>query len=834
MVGRRTGRLAGAVLALLVLVLTATGTAGDGRAGALGPRPYDYFAKSHALLIGIDDYSGAWEPLKKAVEDAREMAKALARQGFTTEVVENPDAAELHARVQRFLREVGSDPEARLLIWFSGHGVTINGEGYLVAKGAPKQDTWQFYNNALSLRTLGQTYTREANARHVLLLLDACFSGTVFLGERGDRPLSPTVELAVSERVRQMIASGTGTQRVSDNGAFRGAVIAALEGRARAADPDGDGYILASDLGQYLHDRITKERGKAQTPQHGKLNDRRFNGGDFVFRIPGGGAAPARDRPLVVSIDDGRAAPATGTGYVDTLVASFERESLALARYPGFTAGLVALLVAGLLVGMTWRNRVRLRAEAVPGTPGHAEIVAQARKRWLAPEGYRAGLRRWLAWMSAKFEDDRAFSAGSYEWLLRLAVIYPIAGVYLVWLVTGENTSGIEGLLPVQTGSRRWLTLVFAAFAIPGAIDLMKNGSLRGMVLLLASSIFVVLGNRYVSQGSFVASIIVVVAVTSWFSSPGTVLNFTGIGASLSLVVSAILGSGNSFWLDPKSWLCVAIAGLSLAEVDLFNRLAKAKAPNWALGVQTGVFAILVIALSFMMGSRVEATAVKSMLTFLIALPLINVVFDWLSLGVTRWLLGGTARGRLAVLNGVLDALAAVALLMGLAVATTAALEGLNTLAFLGGAVDPLIDVGSVLRTLRERPGDPAVWWVYLMLFSTLAPSLVHLFIATGSLLTLGAPGRWLEGHAREIADGFEGNAAKLRRAARFMTARQMSQLAMLAVFVVAVVGGLWGLRLGLPQLAEALLWTAEETAAAFGTPIRPARPDWIATGPWR
>jgi hypothetical protein len=60
-----------------------------------------------------------------------------------------------------------------------------------------------------------------------------------------------------------------------------------------------------------------------------------------------------------------------------------------------------------------------------------------------------------------------------------------------------------------------------------------------------------------------------------------------------------------------------------------------------------------------------------SLLVFLAALPLINVVFDWISLGVTRGLLSWQVSGRpswLATLGiGALDLFVAVILLFALA-----------------------------------------------------------------------------------------------------------------------------------------------------------------------
>jgi len=51
------------------------------------------------------------------------------------------------------------------------------------------------------------------------------------------------------------------------------------------ADANGDGYLTASEIGMYLGDRVTNLTESAQTPRYGKLRDKDFDRGDFVFVI---------------------------------------------------------------------------------------------------------------------------------------------------------------------------------------------------------------------------------------------------------------------------------------------------------------------------------------------------------------------------------------------------------------------------------------------------------------------------------------------------------------------------------------------------------------------
>ncbi|MGA1105021.1 MAG: hypothetical protein ACO3T7_15465, partial [Pseudomonadales bacterium] len=84
--------------------------------------------------------------------------------------------------------------------------------------------------------------------------------------------------------MRQFLTSGDADQTVSDDGQFRELFVRAILGE-EPADANGDGYLTASEIGMYLGDRITNLTESAQTPRYGKLRDKDFDRGDFVFVI---------------------------------------------------------------------------------------------------------------------------------------------------------------------------------------------------------------------------------------------------------------------------------------------------------------------------------------------------------------------------------------------------------------------------------------------------------------------------------------------------------------------------------------------------------------------
>lgn len=249
------------------------------------PAPGKPFSASHALVIGIDSYDNGWRKLGMAVEDAQQVATALKDNGFDdVELKLDLGEAELERTIKAFIYGKGADPDARLLIWFAGHGHTIGDEGYLVPRDAPlpgqtPASEAAFQASAMPLATFG-TYMSEVKARHVIAIFDTCFSGSVFNATRSSVPASVTK--ATTQLARQFIASGSAGEEALDDGSFRKAFIAALSGADRRALSE-DGYLTGSRLGAYLAEQISRKTGGRQNPIYSTSNVMGLDRGDFVF-----------------------------------------------------------------------------------------------------------------------------------------------------------------------------------------------------------------------------------------------------------------------------------------------------------------------------------------------------------------------------------------------------------------------------------------------------------------------------------------------------------------------------------------------------------------------
>ena len=146
------------------------------------------YEESYALVIGIDDYTGGWPRLSNSVRDARLVAETLRERGFHVDFRKNLRSADFTQALQDFFTTRGENPEARLFLWYSGHGHSEGGEGFLVPADAPKStERGRFKRSAVHMRNF-EGLVRLAESSHVFVVFDACFAGTIFKSGRGTPP----------------------------------------------------------------------------------------------------------------------------------------------------------------------------------------------------------------------------------------------------------------------------------------------------------------------------------------------------------------------------------------------------------------------------------------------------------------------------------------------------------------------------------------------------------------------------------------------------------------------------------------------------------------------
>ena len=244
----------------------------------------DFYKDYHAIVIGVSDYD-YWPKIPNAVEDAREVSTKLLSMGYNVQLITDPNSADLNFILTRIAWKKGKEKNRALLIYFAGHGETVDLAdgtklGYIIPKDGPLYDIdpFAFDTKAISMKDI-EMLALKIKSRHVLMLFDSCFSGSIFgLKRAAPRAIRDTS----AKPVRQFITSGDANEQVPDQSMFKICFLQALEGYA---DYNKDGYLTGSELGLYLQENVIKYTRGNQHPQYGKINNPLLDKGDFVFKM---------------------------------------------------------------------------------------------------------------------------------------------------------------------------------------------------------------------------------------------------------------------------------------------------------------------------------------------------------------------------------------------------------------------------------------------------------------------------------------------------------------------------------------------------------------------
>ncbi len=238
----------------------------------------------HALVVGVSDYD-KWPDLPNAVKDAQEVSEALKRLGFTVKLMSNPTSKELKKGLNDLTYKYGREENRALLFYYAGHGETElladdTKLGYIIPSDCPLlcDDPQGFVNRAISMKDI-EVYSLRIHSKHVLMLFDSCFSGSLFSLVRA---VPEDITEKSSLPVRQYITAGTEDETVPDRSMFKRCLLLGLEGDA---DLTRDGYITGTELGLYLSDKVVQGTGRAQHPQYGKIRTPELARGDFIFAL---------------------------------------------------------------------------------------------------------------------------------------------------------------------------------------------------------------------------------------------------------------------------------------------------------------------------------------------------------------------------------------------------------------------------------------------------------------------------------------------------------------------------------------------------------------------
>jgi hypothetical protein len=230
----------------------------------------------YALVIGNAKYPDAEAPLKEPINDARDIAEELKRDGFNVDIGENLTGEQMRRAFDRLYGKI--KPGSVALIFFSGFGVQSSRQSYMIPVDAQIWTEPDVRRDGFSLETvLGEINSRGAGVK--IALIDASRRNPF---ERRFRSFSAGLAPVIAPNGTLVMYSAALSSVVSDNGSDRSLFVKELLKEIRTPD------LMAEETLNRTRVGVTRASRQEQVPWiSSSLAE------DFSF-IPGGsGPRPA-------------------------------------------------------------------------------------------------------------------------------------------------------------------------------------------------------------------------------------------------------------------------------------------------------------------------------------------------------------------------------------------------------------------------------------------------------------------------------------------------------------------------------------------------------------
>src|SRR3979490_2872329 len=184
----------------------------------------------YALVIGNAKYPDAEAPLKEPINDARDVADELKRDGFNVDVGENLTAEQMRRAFERLYGKI--KPGSVALIFFSGFGVQSSRQSYMIPVDAQIWTEPDVRRDGFSLEAvLGEINNRGAGVK--IALVDASRRNPF---ERRFRSFSARLAPVIAPNGTLVMYSAALSSVVSDNGSAHSLFVQELLKEIRVPD----------------------------------------------------------------------------------------------------------------------------------------------------------------------------------------------------------------------------------------------------------------------------------------------------------------------------------------------------------------------------------------------------------------------------------------------------------------------------------------------------------------------------------------------------------------------------------------------------------------------
>lgn len=250
------------------------------------PQNTSGFGAYVALIIGNERYAHT-RALRTAIDDAESLKALLERKyGFQVTLIHDGTRHNILGALADLQKHVNEN--TNVLIYYAGHGHYEKAEnrGYWLPVDAEQDnpDNW-IANDDITSRVKAMT------AKHVLVIADSCYSGTLtrssdFRGlvreteenQSGSKSTSDYLNKLARKKTRMVLTSG-GLEPVVDAGGsgnhsvFSSAILKTLE--------ESNGVMEGTLLFSKIREKVSYNAD--QTPEYSAIKNAGHEGGDFLF-----------------------------------------------------------------------------------------------------------------------------------------------------------------------------------------------------------------------------------------------------------------------------------------------------------------------------------------------------------------------------------------------------------------------------------------------------------------------------------------------------------------------------------------------------------------------
>src|SRR5436309_4648917 len=208
----------------------------------------------YALVIGNAKYPDAEAPLKEPINDARDIAEELKRDGFNVDIGENLTGEQMRRAFERLYGKI--KPGSVALLFFSGFGVQSARQSYLIPVDAQIWTEPDVRRDGFSLETiLAEINSRGAGIK--VALVDASRRNPF---ERRFRSFSAGLAPVIAPNGTLVMYSAALGSAVGDSGGAHGLFVSELVKEMRVPD------LMAEDILNRTRHGVTRASHGEQVP----------------------------------------------------------------------------------------------------------------------------------------------------------------------------------------------------------------------------------------------------------------------------------------------------------------------------------------------------------------------------------------------------------------------------------------------------------------------------------------------------------------------------------------------------------------------------------------